>query len=57
MVRFVAHFHLWLIDVRSVHRRSRRLDVDVKRHGSDNQIIFEFCKIAELADLASGHYD
>ena len=57
MVRFVAHFRLWLIDVCSVHRRSRHLDVDVKRHGSDNQIIFEFCKIAELADLASGHYD
>ena len=57
MVRFVAHFRLWMINFRSVHRRSGRLDVDVKRHGSDDQIFLKFRKIAEPADLASGDYD
>ena len=57
MVHFVAHFRLWMINFRSVHRRSGRLDVDVKRHGSDDQIFFKFRKIAEPADLASGDYD
>ena len=57
MVRFVAHFRLWMINFRSVHRRSGCLDVDVKRHGSDDQIFLKFRKIAEPADLASGNYD
>jgi hypothetical protein len=33
------------------------LNVDVKQHRSNDQIFFEFCKIAEPADLTSGHYD
>ena len=44
-MHFVAYFHLWLIDVCSIHRRSCYLDVDIKQHRSNNQIFLNFVKL------------
>ena len=52
LCRFVAHFHL-----RTHYRCSCRLDVVVRRHGSDNQIFFEFRKIPQPGDLACDNDD
>ena len=55
LCRFVAYFHFWI--TRLHHRYSHRLDVVVRRHGSDDQIFFEFRKIPQPGDLACNNHD